>query len=200
MSNAQAKKHRAVSYVRMKTPSRQSEDNSGDFFFMGVRMDNVKSIFLILAAVTLLSGCVSTKSADIFLEQKITAPKVIAIQGQRAPWVYEIERRLKKHGFQVKRMATLGVSAENVNDRKVTAYKEASARFILVVDGYAPNDTMRRCFGGGYDFNYINVELVDLKTNETVLHYSNSGFSENCPPMSGTIFGDIENMVTGAWK
>lgn len=159
---------------------------------------------LILALLAILSaaltGCVTTKSMDVMTEQKISGAKVIAIQGTRAPWVYEIEKRLKARGFQIKRMASTGVSAEAVSPNKVTAYHEASAQFVLLVDGYAPNNVMTRCFGGGYDFQHIDVELVDLSNNETVLHYSNSGFSEGCPPMSGTIFTDIENMIAGAWE
>jgi len=49
-------------------------------------------------------------------------------------------------------------------------------------------------------FEYIDAELIDVKTNETVLHYSNSGYSENCPPLSGTIFKDIVEAVTQVWE
>jgi hypothetical protein len=137
---------------------------------------------------------------DVFIKDKVTGPKIIAMSGTRAPWVYEIEKRLRQNGFEIKRMASQNVAVEHVSPTKTEAYNEASARFILSIDGYAPNTSMTRCFGGGYQFDYINAELIDVRTNETVLHYSNSGFSENCPPLSGTIFTDIVNAVTQVWK
>ena len=51
-----------------------------------------------------------------------------------------------------------------------------------------------------YKFDYINVELIDVATNETAMHYSNSGYSENCQPLSGTIFADIVNMISSVWE
>jgi hypothetical protein len=133
-------------------------------------------------------------------DEKIAGPKVIAMSGSRGPWVYEIEKRLKKNGFKIKRMASQNSSVERVSDTKTDIYKEASARHILHIDGYAPNNSMERCFGGGYRFSHINVELIDVASNETVFHYSNSGYSENCPPMSGTIFGDIADLANSAWE
>ena len=122
------------------------------------------------------------------------------MSGERAPWVYEIEKRLRKNGFSIKRMVSQNVSVEQVSPTKTEAYNAAAARFILHVNGYAPNTSMTRCFGGGYHFDYINVELIDVRTNETVFHYSNSGYSENCPPLSGTIFTDIADMVSQSWE
>ncbi len=155
--------------------------------------------FLIMLFALALTGCVSTKSNEIFITEKITSPKVIAFTGDRAPWVYEIEKRLRSRGFLIKRIPSQRNIINDIDPDKTEVYSETSARFLLLVDGYAPNSSMTRCFGGGYKFDYINVELVDVKNNETVLHYSNSGYSENCPPMSGTIFTDIENAVNNAW-
>ena len=160
----------------------------------------MRSIIILFTVVLLLSGCVSTQTKDIFIEKKISGPKIIAMSGKRAPWVYEIEKRLRKKGFKIKRMASQNVTVEKVSPTKTEAYNEASARFILHIDGYAPNTSMTRCFGGGYRFEYIDAELIDVRTNETVLHYSNSGYSVNCPPLSGTIFTDIVESVTQVWQ
>ena len=155
---------------------------------------------MLVISIFCLSGCVSTQTKDVFIEAKITGPKIIAMSGKRAPWVYEIEKRLRKNGFKIKRMASQNVTVEKVSPTKTEAFNEASARFILHIDGYAPNTSMTRCFGGGYRFEYIDAELIDVRTNETVLHYSNSGYSENCPPLSGTIFTDITQMVNQVWE
>lgn len=160
----------------------------------------MKSVLFLLLPVFLLQGCVSTKTINVMSEEKITGPKVIAMSGSRSAWVYEIEKRLKSSGFQIKRMVSQNSSVEKVSDTKTDIYKEASAQYVLHIDGYAPNNSMERCFGGGYRFSYINAELIDLEKNETIFHYSNSGYSENCPPMSGTIFGDIANLAESAWQ
>ena len=160
----------------------------------------MKRLIISISAAVLMSGCVATKSVDIMISEKIDAPKVIAMSGSRGPWVYEIEKRLKANGFQIKRIASQNQAVEQVSDTKMEIYKEASARFIMNIDGYAPNNSMERCFGGGYRFDYINVELIDLTKNETVFHYSNSGYSEGCQPLSGSIFGDIAEITNSAWK
>jgi hypothetical protein len=153
----------------------------------------------VYACISLL-GCVSTRDTAVFLEHKIESPKILAMSGSRAPWVYEIEKRLKKRGFTIKRMASQNVAVERVSDDKIEQYNEATARYIMRIEGYAPNDKMRRCIGGGWNFEFINVELIDVVTNETVMYYSNSGYSEGCQPLSGTIFSDIENSVSGLWS
>lgn len=155
---------------------------------------------LTFLVIVILSGCVSTKNMDIIVEDKVEGPKIVAMSGTRATWVYEIEKRLREQGFQIKRMDSQNVSVEEVSPTKTEAYNEASARFILHIDGHAPNTSMTRCFGGGYRFEYINAELIDVRNNETVMHYSNSGYSENCPPLSGTIFGDISGAVSQVWE
>ena len=70
----------------------------------------------------------------------------------------------------------------------------------MLVDALAPVDFAHRCFGGGYNFDYINADLIDLSTNETIASMEGRGFSEKCPPMSGTIFTDINQMIADSWK
>ena len=163
-------------------------------------MPKTLKIYLLVALLPLITGCVTTKSSNLMISEKLKAPRIIAMQGTRAPWVYKIESALKKQSFTIKRLASQSISTEKVSNSKISTYKEATAPFILLIDGYAPNNSMERCFGGGYKFDYIDVELINLKTNETVLHYSNSGYSEGCPPLSGTIFSDIKNLITSAWE
>jgi hypothetical protein len=99
-----------------------------------------------------------------------------------------------------KRFASTNIVSEETAAGRITTYAEASARVVLRVDGYAPNTSLERCFGGGYKFNHITAEVIDTKTNETLATYSNSGYSENCPPLSGTIFADITKMVAGVFR
>ena len=158
----------------------------------------MKAIWLICFSF-LLFGCASTKNVDIDPSVKAQGQRIVAINSDRSPWVYEIEKRLKQQRFKVLRSASTQVTIEKQSDSKTGVYNEATARYVLNLNGYAPNGSMTRCYGGGYNFQYIDAELVDVVSNQTIFHYSNSGYSENCPPMSGTIFSDITNLVVGAW-
>lgn len=154
---------------------------------------------IILAFSLILTGCASTKTIDVISTDKAQGDRIVAINSSRSPWVYEIEKRLKKKGFTVLRSASQQVTIERQSESTTGIYNEATARYILNLNGFAQNNAMKRCYGGGYDFDYIDAELVDVKNNQTIFHYSNSGYSENCPPMSGTIFTDITNLVAESW-
>lgn len=156
-------------------------------------------IMILLCFIFFISGCASTKNVDIDSSVKAQGQRVVAINSDRSPWVYEIEKRLKQQGFKVLRSASTQVTIEKQSESKTGIYSEATARYVLNLNGYAPNGSMTRCYGGGYNFQFIDAELVDVASNQMMFHYSNSGYSENCPPMSGTIFSDITNLVVGAW-
>lgn len=153
-----------------------------------------------IALLVFLSGCVPTKEVATYITKPIDGPKQIALVGTRYPWVTQIETRIRKKGFSIKRFASVKEVTKKVSDTTTETYNQATARVVLVLDGYAPNTSMTRCIGGGYDFSFINAELIDAKSNETIAVYSNSGYSENCAPLSGTIFTDIANMVDGSFK
>ena len=133
-------------------------------------------------------------------DTKVTGPKIVALDAPSAPWVIEIQNRLKQEGFKVLRWSSRTRVTEKTNPARVEQYNEAEARYVLVIDGYAPYDWANRCFGGGFKFSHISVDLVDVKTNETVLNVNGAGYSENCPPLSGTIFADIARAVSNAWE
>ena len=159
----------------------------------------MQTLRLVLFSTLLLSAC-ATGTVTSFAESRLEGPKVVALDAPRTPWMLEIESRLRKEGFQVLRWASTSRVKEQTSETHIEEFRKSAARYVLVVDGYAPLDKMRRCFAGGYNFDYLQVELVDTKTNETVLNVSGSGYSENCPPASGTIFADITNALNRAWK
>ena len=152
---------------------------------------------LILSGIT---GCVSTQDKGFYLESKIQSPKVISISGTRAPWTNQIKKRLRQNGFILKPIVSQYYVSKKVTKSKAISYNEASARYILHLDGAAKMGAMHRCFGGGYTFDYISAELIDVQTNTTVMSFSDSGMSEGCPPMSGTLYGDLTNSVVQSWN
>ena len=130
----------------------------------------------------------------------VTGERVVALAGPREPWTSEIEKRLRAKGYTVKRFVSVAEVSTQVATGVVETRTQASARVVLNVSGYAENTAMTRCFGGGYKFLTISAEVIDLESNETLSTYSNSGYSEDCPPLAGTIFGDIVGLVDDAFK
>jgi len=131
---------------------------------------------------------------------KVTGPKILAFDAPSAPWVIEIQNRLKKEGFRIKRWSSRTRVSDRVSESRMEHFNQSEARYILVIEGYAPLDWGRRCLGGGYRFSSISVDMVDTVTNETVFNVNGSGYSENCPPLSGSIFSDITEAVVDVWE
>jgi hypothetical protein len=146
--------------------------------------------FLASLCVSLfLAGC-ATGTVVQQSQTKIDEPKRIGLDAPLAPWVPQIEARLRQKGFTVKRIS---------RDR-YDALTDKFARYILVLGGSHYTGWERRCFGGGWKFEYVTAELIDMENNESVVSITGEGYSENCPPASGTIFEDIATAVASQWK
>ena len=154
-----------------------------------------KKLFLTLIIVMNITGCVSTKVSEIYTTEKINAEKVIALVGQRQAWMSQFEIRLRQNDYKVKRFASVRDITEKINETTEETYPDIGVNAILVIDAYASNTSLTRCFGGGFEFKYINTEIIDPIKNETLATYSNAGYSEDCPPFSGTIFTDVINQL-----
>lgn len=153
---------------------------------------------MVLIFLITLVGC-THNSTTVIVDRKIEGPKVIALDAPRTPWVVEIETRLRQSGFQVMRWASQRRVRERVTESRTEEFQEAATRYVLVIDGFAPLEPMNRCIGGGYRFDHLTAELVDTRTNETMLNVSGSGYSENCP-LSGNLFSNIISAVQNAWR
>lgn len=141
------------------------------------------------SSVLILAGC-ATGSIVVQNEAKITTPKVVALDAPLEPWVPQIEKRLRLHGFQVKR----------ISRNQAGALADLGSRYVLRIGGEHYAGWGHRCLGGGYKFHALTAELMDLTTNEALASVSGEGYSEDCPPLSGSIFGDIAKMVAERWE
>ena len=160
----------------------------------------MSKILKILILSFMLSGCVAVGNQTLEVENKISQSKVIAVNvNTGGPWMREIERRLKKQGFKVLRAASVNEAIE-VSGKKLIKYNEASTRYFLRIDAAAPTDAMRRCFGGGYNFDYFYADLIDLESNETIASIESRGYSEGCQPLAGKIFTNTTLMVVNSWN
>lgn len=143
----------------------------------------------LLLLVASLVGC-ATGTVVVNDSQRIKGDKVVALDAPVAPWVAQIEMRLKEQGFKVKRLSR-DASGGLAN---------LGSRYILRLNGEYYGGWERRCFGGGYKFHSLTAELMDIETNEAIASVSGEGYSEGCQPMSGTIFGDVAKMVADRWQ
>ena len=160
----------------------------------------MRLILLATAILLGLTGCASSGRVVQLSDATIDGPRVLALDAPSAPWVIEIQNRLKKKGFRVLRWSSRTRVTEQTSSSRLESYNEAEARYVLIITGQAPYNWANRCFGGGYRFDHISTDLVDTATNETILNVNGSGYSEDCPPMSGSIFTDIVKAVDGVWK
>ena len=157
-------------------------------------------LFYLFFLMIIVSGCVAVGNQTLEVEEKIKAPKVVAVNiNSGGPWMREIERRLKKEGFKVLRAASVNEAIE-VSGKKLIKYNEASTRYFLRVDARAPTDFMHRCFGGGFNFDYFYADLVDLQSNQTIASIESRGYSEGCQPLAGKIYTNTTLMVVNSWE
>lgn len=160
------------------------------------KLKTINLIYLVFF-IALLTAC-AAKREYILSDDKIGQPKAISIQARKLPWVIEIERRLRDVGFEIIAQPSV-VSKTIVGENEEIRYNESTTRYIVKIEGAADLSVMTRCMGGGYNFEYITVELFDTKENKVLRQYSSNGYSEGCQPFSGTIFADITDLIDGAW-
>lgn len=101
------------------------------------------SVFLVLSVC--LVGC-AHNNTTVIVDRKIDSAKVVALDAPRTPWVVEIETRLRQSGFQVLRWPSQRRVREQVSEARTEEFRQAAARYVLVIDGQAPLDTANRCF------------------------------------------------------
>ena len=158
----------------------------------------MKNSIFVIAISFILAGCVAVGKQTITVENKILAPKIISINKFSGPWMGEIERRLQKAGFKVI-YSTVRGERTKINSKSEFKYNEASTRYFLAIEAAAPTDFARRCFGGGYNFDYIYANLMDSKSGQTIASMESRGYSEGCPPLNGSIYKNITKMVSDSW-
>ena len=162
----------------------------------------MKRAMFFLPMVVLLGGCATGHLVQVSDTQTLE-PKIIALDAPRVPWLIEIKNHLQTKGFKVLRWSTRTHVTEQTESTRVEQFNESEARYVLVIEGFAPYDWAKRwagrCIEGCYNFGHISADLVDIATNETIFNVTGSGYSEKCHPMSGTIFSDIANAVNDAW-
>ena len=159
-----------------------------------------KKYFLLIIYVlfcSVIGGCAWSKAQ--YVGQRAEGPKEISLSSQSEPWLIEIEKALRAKGFRVYRMASQRKIQHKIDESTTETYNESSSRYVLSIDGEARIGVMNRCFGGGYFFHYLTAELVDMKNNETIMSVTKSGYSENCPPLSGHVYTGIAEDVANAW-
>jgi len=160
------------------------------------RISFISCIAMIIAVA--MFGC--AHKSVYYAGVKAEGEKIIAIDASRQPWVMEVENRLRASGFKVLRYESDKIVTTQTQQNQVETTLSSTARYVVKLSWEVLTDRMHRCFGGGYWFDYYTAEVVDVKTNETVLSVSRTGYSENCPPLSSTMYSDIANAIGALWN
>lgn len=149
-------------------------------------------------AILSLTSCSHQKSYWMS-QEKINTLKEVSINSdaQGAPWLSEISIYLKQKGFDVKRSSSLSTVTNKSKESDAT-YNQSATRYILKIDGAV--NYKNRCFGGGFVFDYLSVELYDSQENKSILNVSDSGYSEGCPPAWSDMFENVATQVSMAWE
>lgn len=155
---------------------------------------NRRLAVLLLGAVSACAtpGRVRTQ---LIPQNPLTGPKQIAIAGRRDEVERALEDSLRARGFHVKRYVSNTVATDVTSPTHAESYNEAATRYVLELDW----ELVDRCFGGGFRFKFINVDVIDLRENETVMSMHSGGYSEKCQPLSGHIFGGIVQQLEQVW-
>ena len=132
--------------------------------------------------LVLVSACAGSARVEVSTN-RLTGPKEIIVLTAPGTITKEITKRLQRKGFVIKFLPP------NVRAKD-------SAKYGLSISA----DYVAQCFGGGYRLRYLDLNLYDLQTNQIVLEASGSGYTENCPPLSGTVFQDVVGAIVRAWN
>jgi hypothetical protein len=129
-------------------------------------------------------------------KQALQGPRELAILGNRTDVERSLEDSLRGRGFRVKRFPSTVTITTLTTPTSTETYDRGAVRYVLEVDW----ETVDKCFGGGFRFSFISVDVIDLQQNETVMSLRSSGYSEKCQPLSGHIFGGIAEQLVEAWS
>lgn len=153
---------------------------------------------LLLASMLALAGC-ATGSSTAGGHGRITTPKIVGLDAPRAPWVDEIELRLRQGGFSVVRGVGRPYREDAPGGTGATGFHESMTRYVLVLDGRASLEPSSRCFGRVFRFDYLNARLVDTRTDDMLFSLWDSGYSEDCSPFRGRLFSELLDGIQDAW-
>ncbi len=137
-------------------------------------MKALKICFVLL--VITLTGCGAALTIDVMEELPGTKVQTVSLlsNGNYSMDIL-VRRALIKNGFKVKSY----VSTPNVGGTHY-AFNEAASRFVLRHGGLLSGNNPCMTNGRAKHFSEYNFELIDLRTNNTVLFITKGGWSDWC--------------------
>ncbi len=151
-----------------------------------------------LAAAFSSTACAGKATFSLKPASPLSGPKELTVLGSRNDVVIAFEEHLRERGFRIKRFISRQLISEREDRDQIVTYADAETRYAVEID--AAVAAGGRCFGGGFKLSYLRMELIDLAANEVVMSARASGYTENCPPMSGTVFQDLVDAIVEAWE
>ena len=150
------------------------------------------------ALVAASTACAGKATFLLKPASPLSGPKELTVLGSRNDVVIAFEDYLRERGFRIKRFISRQVISEREARDRIVTYADAETRYAVEID--ADVAAGGRCFGGGFRLSYLRMELIDLALNEVVMSARASGYTERCPPMSGTVFHDLVDAIVEAWE
>lgn len=151
---------------------------------------------LVVFLTTLLSsGCAHKET---YKNGTATGEKTIALRAPQEPWAQRLQQAIQAAGYKVVIASQAGTISKTLPDGSILTQPIATTPYVLEIGGYV--SPMRRCFGGGQYFDEFSAVLYDTVGNQQIFAYYDSGYSENCPPLSGKLYGNVVKLLNESWR
>lgn len=160
----------------------------------------MKKVLLLLTSITFLFmlGCASNLSTSRISNTPIDSSDKTLVLLNSSTWDIEIKKTLIQSGFSLKNMPSVLEVQKDINDTTSVKYNKAEARYGIIQH---PGRLVDWClYNKNVKFGEFTLEVVDLRTNESILLVSKGGWTGDCFPSSGTLFQELTQALRQNWK
>ena len=160
----------------------------------------MKKALLTLTGIILLftAGCASDLSTARISATPIDPSDKTLVLLNSSTWDIDIKKNLALSGFALKSMPSVLEVQQDISDTTSVRYNKAEARYGIVQH---PGRVVDWClYNKNLKFGDYTLEIVDLRTNESVLLVSKGGWTGDCFPASGDLFEELAQALRQNWK
>lgn len=160
----------------------------------------MKKVLLLLTSITFLFivGCASNLSTSRISNTPIDSSDKTLVLLNSSKWDIDIKKTLIQSGFALKNMPSVLEVQHDINDTTSVKYNKAETRYGIIQH---PGGVVDWClYNQNVKFGEFTLEVVDLKTNESILLVSKGGWTGDCFPARGTLFQELTQALRQNWK
>lgn len=164
-------------------------------------MLNINTILLIIIYISSL-GCTNSLKTEVAAKIPDHGIRSLVLLNENK-YNSMIRRSLIKNGFRVKAQPNI-YNVTNKSESRDISYNKFEANFGLRHSGRLSGNNPCITNGNAFHFTEYEFELIDLRTNDTILFISKGGWTEWCtgaPTFNTTdLFGDLAKELSNAIK